>query len=125
MIAQVTAAALTSELKTLAHPASVDTIPTSANKEDHVSMSMAAVLKAERALQLAINVIAVEVLCACQAIDLLSPLASSDALMRVHAAVRQRVAMLGDDRPPAPDLDQIAEMIHSGTLEYASGVVVN
>ena len=125
MIAQVTAAALTSELKTLAHPASVDTIPTSANKEDHVSMSMAAALKAERALQLAINVIAVEVLCACQAINLLSPLASSDSLMQVHAAVRQHVAMLGDDRPPAPDLDRIAEMIQSGTLEYASGVVVN
>ena len=74
MIAQVTAAALTSEIKTLAHPASVDTIPTSANKEDHVSMSMAAALKAERALQLATHVIAVEVLCACQAIDLLAPL---------------------------------------------------
>ena len=88
MIAQVTAAALTSEIKTLAHPASVDTIPTSANKEDHVSMSMGAALKAERALQLAINVIAVEILCACQAIDLLAPLASSPALMRAHSAVR-------------------------------------
>ena len=74
MIAQVTAAALASELKTLAHPASVDTIPTSANKEDHVSMSMAAALKAERALPLATHVIAVEVLCACQALDLLAPL---------------------------------------------------
>src|SRR6187455_1470721 len=84
MIAQVTAAALTSEIKTLAHPASVDTIPTSANKEDHVSMSMHASLKAERALQLAINVIAVEILCSCQAIDLLSPLESSPALMRAH-----------------------------------------
>jgi histidine ammonia-lyase len=125
MIAQVTAAALTSELKTLAHPASVDTIPTSANKEDHVSMSMAAALKAERALQLATHAIAVEVLCACQAIDLLSPLTSSDPLMRVHAAVRKEVATLVADRPPSPDLDQIAEMIRSGTLEYASGVVVN
>ena len=125
MIAQVTAAALASELKTLAHPASVDTIPTSANKEDHVSMSMAAALKAERALQLAIHVIAVELLCACQAIDLLSPLTSSEPLMRVHAAVRKAVAMLVDDRPPSPDLDRIAEMIRSGTLEYASGVVVN
>ena len=87
-MAQVTAAALTSELKTLAHPASVDTIPTSANKEDHVSMSMAAALKAERALQLATHVIAVELLCACQAIDLLAPLATSPALMRVHDIVR-------------------------------------
>ena len=84
MMAQVTAAALTSELKTLAHPASVDTIPTSANKEDHVSMSMAAGLKAARALELARAVIAVELLCACQALDLLAPLATSAPLARVH-----------------------------------------
>jgi histidine ammonia-lyase len=125
MIAQVTAAALTSEIKTLAHPASVDTIPTSANKEDHVSMSMHAALKAERALQLATNVIAVEILCACQAIDLRSPLESSPALMRAHTIVRKRVAKLVDDRPPAPDIDAIAELIRGGELEYATGIVVN
>ena len=125
MIAQVTAAALTSEIKTLAHPASVDTIPTSANKEDHVSMSMHAALKAERALQLAINVIAVEILCSCQAIDLRSPLESSPALMRAHKMVRERVPKLVDDRPPAPDLDAIAEIIRGGKLEYATGIVVN
>ena len=88
-------------------------------------MSMAAALKAERALQLAVHVIAVEVLCACQAIDLLAPLVSSDSLMRVHAAVRQRVPTLLDDRAPASDLDEIAQMIRSGALEYASSVVVN
>ena len=125
MIAQVTAAALTSEIKTLAHPASVDTIPTSANKEDHVSMSMHAALKAERALQLAISVIAVEILCACQAIDLRAPLTSSPALMRAHQTVRERVPMLVSDRPPAPDLDAIGELIRSGKLEYATGIVVN
>lgn len=125
MIAQVTAAALTSEIKTLAHPASVDTIPTSANKEDHVSMSMAASLKAERALQLATHVIAIEVLCATQAIDLLAPLRSSEALMRVHEAVRTRVPTLTDDRPPAPDIDAITALIARGALEYASGIVVN
>ena len=125
MIAQVTAAALTSEIKTLAHPASVDTIPTSANKEDHVSMSMHAALKAERALQLAINVIAVEILCSCQAIDLLSPLESSPALMRAHKTVRERVEKLVGDRPPAPDIDAIAEIIRGGELEYATGIVVN
>ena len=125
MIAQVTAAALTSEIKTLAHPASVDTIPTSANKEDHVSMSMHASLKAERALQLAINVIAVEILCSCQAIDLLAPLESSPALMRAHKTVRERVEKLVDDRPPAPDIDAIAEIIRGGELEYATGIVVN
>jgi histidine ammonia-lyase len=125
MIAQVTAAALTSEIKTLAHPASVDTIPTSANKEDHVSMSMHAALKAERALQLAINVIAVEILCSCQAIDLLAPLESSPALMRAHKTIRERVEKLVDDRPPAPDIDAIAEIIRAGELEYATGIVVN
>jgi histidine ammonia-lyase len=125
MLAQVTAAALTSEIKILSHPASVDTIPTSANKEDHVSMSMSAALKAERALQLATTVSAVEILCACQAIDLLAPLTSSAALMRVHRAVRTRVATLVDDRPPAPDIAAITSMIRDGALEYASGSVVN
>jgi histidine ammonia-lyase len=103
----------------------VDTIPTSANKEDHVSMSMHAALKAERALQLAINVIAVEILCACQAIDLLSPLTSSPALMAAHKTVRARVAALANDRSPAPDLLAICDVIRSGQLEYATGIVVN
>ena len=125
MIAQVTAAALASEIKTLAHPASVDTIPTSANKEDHVSMSMHAALKAERALQLATSVIAVEILCSCQAVDLRSPLESSPALMRAHKTVRERVTTLADDRPPAPDIDAIAGIIGRGELEYATGIVVN
>ena len=125
MIAQVTAAALTSEIKTLSHPASVDTIPTSANKEDHVSMSMHAAIKAERALHLAINVIAVEILCACQAIDLRAPLASSTPLMAAHKTVRTQVKTLTSDRSPAPDLDAIAQIIRSGKLEYATGIVVN
>src|SRR5205085_7585575 len=84
MIAQVTAAALTSEIKTVSHPAGADTIPTSANKEDHVSMSMSAGLKAARAVELASTVVAVEFLCACQAIDLLAPLQSSAPLQRAH-----------------------------------------
>ena len=125
MIAQVTAAAVTSEIKTVAHPASVDTIPTSANKEDHVSMSMGATLKAERALQMVTQVIAIEVLCACQALDLRLPLESSRALMNAHRAVRKLVPTLVDDRPPAPDIDAITELISNGTLEYATGIVVN
>ena len=98
MMAQVTAAAVASELKSLAHPAGVDTIPTSANKEDHVSMSMTAALKAERAVARAREVIAIEILCACQAIDLLAPLATSPPLARVHQLVRSRVPTLDDDR---------------------------
>jgi histidine ammonia-lyase len=119
MMAQVTAAALASELKTLAAPASVDTIPTSANREDHVSMSMGASLKALRAIDLATKVVAIEILCACQGIDLLAPLETSSRLQRVHRRVRSQVAKLEGDRPPAPDIDAIAAMIADGSLESA------
>ena len=119
MMAQVTAAALTSEIKTLAHPASVDTIPTSANREDHVSMSMGAALKAASVLELARRVLAIEMLFACQAIDLLAPLETSAPLRRVHARVREIVPTLTDDRPPAPDIEAIASMIANGSLERA------
>ena len=125
MMAQVTAAALTSELKTLAHPASVDTIPTSANKEDHVSMSMGAGLKAAAALDRARQVLAVELLCGCQAIDLLRPLISSPALIRVHDFIRTHVAPLEHDRPSSPDLASITELIASGDLERACPLEVN
>jgi histidine ammonia-lyase len=119
MMVQVTAAALASELKGLAHPASVDTIPTSAGKEDHVSMSMTAALKAARAAHLAARVLAIEALCACQGLDLLRPLTSSPALERVLAAVRARVPRLQDDRPPSPDVECLAAMIEGGLLVKA------
>jgi histidine ammonia-lyase len=125
MLAHVTAAALTSELKGLAHPASVDTIPTSGNKEDHVSMSMTAALKAERAVALARQVIAVELLCGAQAIDLLAPLTTSGPLARVHAVIRGAVAPLVHDRPPAPDIAAIDRLIARGAFDHASGIVVN
>jgi histidine ammonia-lyase len=124
MLAQVTAAAVASEMKTLAHPASVDTIPTSANKEDHVSMSMSAALKAERAVTRAREVIAIEILCACQAIDLLAPLETSPLLKKVHAVVRSRVPRLERDRAPAPDIAAIANLIDAGELNDACGGVV-
>jgi histidine ammonia-lyase len=124
MLAQVTAAAVASELKTLAHPAGVDSIPTSAGREDHVSMSMAAALKAARSVGRAREVLAIEILCACQAIDLLAPLTTSPPLARVHALVRSRVPVLDDDRQPSTDIAAIAELIASGELESASGVRV-
>jgi histidine ammonia-lyase len=125
MMAQVTAAALTSELKTLAHPASVDTIPTSGNKEDHVSMSMAAALKAARAVELVRRVIAIELLCAAQAIDLLRPLATSPPLARVHDIMRAHVPPLEEDRPPSRDIERISKLIEQGELERACAVKVN
>jgi histidine ammonia-lyase len=119
MMAQVTAAALASEIKTLAVPASVDTIPTSANREDHVSMSMGAAHKASRALHLATRVVAIELLCGAQAIDLLAPLQPSASLRRVHTSLRGRVPMLIDDRAQSPDIEAIAAWIADGSLDRA------
>jgi histidine ammonia-lyase len=124
MLAQVTAAAVASEMKALAHPAGVDTIPTSANKEDHVSMSMTAALKAETSVSRAREVVAIEILCACQAIDLLAPLPTSPALAQVHDLVRSRVPMLDDDRAPAADIVAITELIATNALEDACGGLV-
>jgi histidine ammonia-lyase len=124
MLAQVTAAAVASELKMLAHPAGADTIPTSANREDHVSMSMTAALKAARAVGRAREVLAIEILCACQAIDLLAPLATAPPLARAHALVRSRVPVLDDDRSPAPDIAAIIDLIASGDFEEACGGLV-
>lgn len=124
MLAQVTAAALVSEIKTLAVPASVDTIPTSAGREDHVSMSMGAALKAARAVDLTAAVVAVELLCACQAVDLLAPLTTSPALARVHARVRRDVPVLEADRPLAGDIDAVSRLVTSGELVAACGIEI-
>jgi histidine ammonia-lyase len=124
MLAQVTAAAIASELKTLAHPAGVDTIPTSANKEDHVSMSMTAALKADTSVARAREVVAIEILCACQAMDFLAPLKSSATLEHVRALVRSRVPMLESDRPPAPDIVEITRLIASREFENACNGLV-
>lgn len=117
MMAHVTAAALTSEIKSLASPASVDTIPTSAGREDHVSMSMGAALKAARVATLVSQVLAIEVLAACQALDLLAPLSTSAPLQRAHAAVRAVVPHLTVDRAPSPDIESISRLVNTGDLE--------
>jgi histidine ammonia-lyase len=85
---------------------------------------MTAALKAEVSVSRAREVIAIEILCACQAIDLLAPLASSPALQRVHQLVRSRVPMLDDDRAPAPDIVAIAQLIETNALEEACGELV-
>jgi len=105
MLAQVTAAALASENKGLCHPASIDSIPTSADKEDHVSMGMGAALKLHRVIDNTRRILAIELLCAAQGIDLLRPLRSSEPLERLHAAVRARVPFRDQDRELAPDME--------------------
>jgi histidine ammonia-lyase len=104
MIAQVTAAALASENKGLAHPASVDSIPTSADKEDHVSMGMWAALKLQRVIDNVEHILSIELLAAAQGIDLLRPLRSSAVLEALHADLRERIAPWNQDREMAPDI---------------------
>ena len=116
MVAQVTAAALTAENKALAHPASVDSLPTSANQEDHVSMATYA---ARRLLTMADNaagIIAIELLAAAQGVDFQRPLRSSTTLEAVHALLRRSVPMLKRDRYFAPDIAAARELVVSGAL---------
>ncbi len=116
MIAQYTAAALVSENKVLAHPASVDSIPTSGDQEDHVSMGTIASRKASTILENAYTVIAIEYMCACQGIDYLAPLKPSEPLQKVHTAIRRVVPKLEDDRPLSPDISKILELLASGNI---------
>lgn len=120
MMHQVTAAALVSECKTLAHPASVDSIPTSANKEDHVSMGVWAARKAIDAVANVERVVAIELMSAARGIDLLRPLESSPALERVHAAIRERVPFEPGDRAGAPHVEALAALVRAGDLSAAA-----
>ncbi|ENA0609183.1 histidine ammonia-lyase [Enterobacter bugandensis] len=116
MIAQVTAAALASENKALAHPHSVDSLPTSANQEDHVSMAPAA---GRRLWEMASNtrgVLAVEWLAACQGIDLREGLKSSPLLEQARQILRERVTHYDDDRFFAPDIDSAMQLLEEGRL---------
>jgi histidine ammonia-lyase len=116
MMPQVTAAALASENKGLAHPASVDSITTSGNKEDYVSMGMAAAIKLKRVVANTTNVLAIEACAAAQALDFLSPLKSSLPLQKAHAAIRKVSPKIEHDRVFADDFAKLAELIRAGGL---------
>jgi histidine ammonia-lyase len=116
MMPQVTAAALASENKGLAHPASVDSITTSGNKEDYVSMGMAAAIKLKRVIANTTNVLAIEACAAAQALDFLSPLKSSQPLQKAHAAIRNVSPKIEQDRVFADDFVKLAELIRSGAF---------
>jgi len=119
MMPQVTAAALVSENKVLAHPASVDSITTSGNKEDYVSMGMAAAIKLKKIVENTRNTLAIEAMAAAQAIDLLAPLKTSKRLQQAHAAIRAVSAKLEKDRVMYQDFAQIADVIASGKVAAA------
>ena len=116
MIAHYTAAALVNELQILSHPASVDTIPTSANQEDHVSMGATSARHLRLAVELAEQVLAIEAICAAQGLDFRAPMKPGTGVARAHEIVRSRVAHLDDDRPPSIDIADATELVHGGEL---------
>ena len=119
MMPQVTAAALVSENKVLAHPASVDSITTSGNKEDFVSMGMGAAIKLKKIVENTRNTMAIEAMAAAQALDLLAPLKTSKRLQRAHTAIRAVSPALEKDRVMYQDFARIADVIAAGKLAEA------
>jgi histidine ammonia-lyase len=116
MIAQVTAAALVVENRVLCHPASVDTIPSSAGREDHVSMGMTAALKARSVVDHVRTVIAIELLCAAQALDFRRPLTSGPGVEAAHAVVRGDVPFMEEDRELHLDVAAVRRMLDDGRV---------
>jgi histidine ammonia-lyase len=114
MIAHVTAASLASENKSLAHPASVDSLPTSANQEDHVSMATFAARRLQPMIDNVAHILAIEWLAAAQGIEFLRPLASSPPLEAAHALLRGQCPAMPEDRTPAPDINAAAALLRSG-----------
>jgi histidine ammonia-lyase len=116
MMAQVTAAALVSENKVLAHPASVDSITTSGNKEDYVSMGMTAAIKLKKVVTNTTYVLAIEACAAAQALDFLAPLKTSQPLQKAHAAIRKVSPPVTQDRVLAGDFAKVADLVRQGSL---------
>lgn len=124
MLVQYTAASLVSECKTLAHPASVDSIPSSAGQEDHVSMGMTSARHAREVVTNAEIVIALEALAAAQALDLRAPLEPAAGTRAARDAIRARVAFLEADRELGDDIAAVTELVRSGALlDAAEGAV--
>src|SRR5690606_10569593 len=121
MIAQVTAAAVASENKTLAHPASVDTIPTSANQEDHVSMATFAARRLADMAENSATVVGIELIAAAQGLEFHRPLQSSAPLEQVYALVRERVSPYEADRYFKPDIDTATAWVLNGALNRWAG----
>ena len=116
MIAQVTAAALVVESRILCHPACVDSIPSSAGREDHVSMGMTAALKARQVVDHVRTVLAIELLVAAQALDLRQPMKAGRGVQRAYEQVRARVPSMLEDRELHLDIAAVCALVDSGEL---------
>ncbi|MDL5351657.1 histidine ammonia-lyase [Microbacterium sp. zg-YB36] len=124
MIAQYTAAGIVSELKRLAVPASVDSIPSSAMQEDHVSMGWAAARKLRTGIDGLTRVLAIEAMTAARALDLRAPLRPAAATGAVLARIRESVAGPGSDRHLSPEIEHVVDAVRTGALRAAAGAVV-
>ncbi|HLJ66592.1 MAG TPA: histidine ammonia-lyase [Chloroflexota bacterium] len=125
MVSQYTAASLVSENKILSHPASVDSIPTSANQEDHVSMGATAALKVRQVLANVEYILAIELLCAAEGLDYRLPLRTSPPLEAVRDLIRSEVPHLDDDRVLAPDIECVNSMIRDRRLAGAASALID
>jgi histidine ammonia-lyase len=125
MIAHVTAAALASENKSLAHPASVDSLPTSANQEDHVSMAAFAARRLQPMIANTARILAIELLAAAQGIEFLRPLRSSPVLEAAHALLREHSPAVGQDRSLAPDVERAYALVRDGRLALLARTLDN
>jgi histidine ammonia-lyase len=125
MITQVTAAALVSETKSLAHPASIDTIPTSAGQEDHVSMAPIAGRKAAQIARNAAGVIAIELMTSAQAVDFHLPLKTSPRLQKIHAKVREITPRFTSDRYWADEMAELQVAVLGGRVTGEDGLFLS
>jgi len=124
MLVQYTAASLVSESKSVAHPASIDSIPSSAGQEDHVSMGMTSARHARECVASAEIVVALEAMCAAQAIDLRTPFRPAAGTAAAHRTIRAVVPFLTEDRALKPDVDGAIELVRSGELLSSAEEVV-
>jgi histidine ammonia-lyase len=116
MLVQYTAAALVSENKVLCHPASIDSIPTSANKEDHVSMGTISARKCRDIASNTEDVIAIELLCAAQALDLFTNMKPGEGTLAAYRVIRQAVSYLEKDRIVSADIAAVKELMRNGKI---------
>ena len=116
MIAQVTAAALVAESEILCHPASVDSIPSSAGREDHVSMGMTAAVKLRTVVENVRTILGIEMLCAAQALEYRLPVKPGKGVVPVHAAIRRKVPPLDGDRTLHKDIEALCALIDEGVI---------
>ena len=117
MIAQIVAAALINECQVLSHPSSTGSIPTDGGKEDHVSMGMTGAIKLRHIVEKVERILAIELMCAAQALEFRRPLKSSAKIERAHDVVRMVIPQLERDRVLAPDIESLSAAIRAGKLD--------